>query len=137
MQHPRWTRRARTGIEFIHDNDAWGFVRVEPDHAPIYVADAESEIRYIAEVAEVVPAREAELAEPSEEDTDRAEFDPNEKVVSFEPDSLYGFEETIPFEIPTGASLHDARADRKPRRPPTTYSEGSEPIFPGYSPKRT
>ncbi|MCL9813966.1 type I restriction enzyme HsdR N-terminal domain-containing protein [Natranaeroarchaeum aerophilus] len=96
----------QSGVDFLKENNAWGFVRIgrEPDFAAMYVSGDDQEVKYIARVAEVVSAQDADLARPLEaysesgsEDA-QAGFDPNKKVVVFEENSLYEIEDPIPFE---------------------------------------
>jgi predicted type IV restriction endonuclease len=90
-----------SGIKFLRENNAWGFVRVkqDPDYAAFYVAGGPSEIRYVATVTEIVPAEEATLARDAETYTGgEAGFDPDDQVVMFEPGSLYELSDPIPYE---------------------------------------
>lgn len=90
----------KSGVKFLKDNNAWGFVRLgrRPDFVAMYVTEGISEIRYVAEVAEIVKPTEADLVKPAEEYTDQAEFGRDKRVVRFKDNSLYELENPIPFE---------------------------------------
>ena len=96
----------QSGIEFLKENNAWGFVRIgkEPEYITMYVSDGVQEVKYIAKIQDLVDPTEAELARPLEayyesgSDEAQAGFDPDKKVIVFEEDSLYELEEPIPFE---------------------------------------
>lgn len=87
-----------SGIEFLEENNAWGFVRVgqEPDYVGMYIAKPAQEVRYFAEVDSIVPATEADLASPLESYVDMAKFDRDKIVVRFKEDSLHELEDPIP-----------------------------------------
>jgi hypothetical protein len=89
-----------SGLAFLKENNAWGFVRMgqTPDYAAVYVTRTAREVRYVAEVKEIVGSEEAGLAKPLDEYTgDEAEFDTDKKVVVFKPGTLYELEDPIPF----------------------------------------
>ncbi|WP_122089454.1 type I restriction enzyme HsdR N-terminal domain-containing protein [Halalkalicoccus subterraneus] len=90
----------KSGIPFLKENNAWGFVRVgrNPEFAAMYVSEGESEIRYVARIKDLVKANEASLARPLESYVDQAKFDSDKKVVVFEPDSLHELEDPIPYQ---------------------------------------
>lgn len=90
----------KSGLQFLKDNNAWGFVRVgrRPDFVAMYVTEGESEIRYVAEVEAIVKPTEADLVKPAEEYTDQAEFGEDKRVVVFKDNSLYRLEDPIPYE---------------------------------------
>ena len=97
-----------SGIQFLEENNAWGFVSInqEPEYVAIYVSDDVQAVRYVARVKEIVPANEATLARTLESYAgDQAEFDENQKVVMFEPGSLYELTDPIPFESRVPYSL--------------------------------
>ena len=90
-----------SGIEFLKENNAWGFVRVseDPDYAAFYVAGGPKEIRYIAAVKEIVRAEDVTLASDVETYTgEEAEYEPDDQVVIFEPGTLYELEDPILYE---------------------------------------
>lgn len=88
----------KSGIEFLEENNAWGFVRIgqEPDYVGIYIAKPAQEVRYFAEVDSIVPATEADLASPLESYVDMAKFDKDKMVVRFKQGSLHELEDPIP-----------------------------------------
>jgi hypothetical protein len=91
----------KSGIQFLQENNAWGFVRVnqDPDYAAFYVAGGPKEIQYIATVKEIVPAEEAHLAREIETYTgNEAGYEPGDQVVVFEPGTLYELENPIPYK---------------------------------------
>lgn len=90
----------KSGVQFLKDNNAWGFVRLgrKPDYVAMYVTEGESEIRYVAEVEDIVKPTEADLVKPAEEYTDQAEFGRDKRVVVFKQNSLYELEDPVPFE---------------------------------------
>lgn len=90
-----------SGITFLKENNAWGFVRVnqDPDYAAFYVAGGPSEIRYIAAVKEIVQAEDAPLAHGLEAyGGQEADYEQGDQVVLFEPGTLYELEDPIPYE---------------------------------------
>lgn len=90
-----------SGIQFLEENNAWGFVRVgqDPDYAAFYVAGGPMEIQYVASIKEIVPAEDATLARNRETYIgEEAEFEPGDKVVVFEPGTLYELEDPIRYK---------------------------------------
>lgn len=92
------------GIEFLRENNAWGFVTMkkEPEFVAMYVSGSEKEVKYFARVEDVVDAEEADLARPVE---DYPQFDSRKKVVVFQSGSLHELEERIPYRERTPYSL--------------------------------
>jgi hypothetical protein len=92
------------GVEFIRENNAWGFVTIsrDPEFVAIYVSGSAKEVQYFARVKEIVGAEDAELARPRE---DYPQFDPSKSVVVFELGSLYELENPIPYHVKTPYSL--------------------------------
>jgi hypothetical protein len=90
----------RSGVPFLKENNAWGFVRVgsEFDYVAMYVTGDVREVRYVAKVKDTVPADSADLARPLEQYADGAKIAEDKVVVRFESDSLYELEDPIPFE---------------------------------------
>lgn len=93
----------KSGVQFLKENNAWGFVRVgrEPEFVAMYVSEDVQQIRYIAQVKEIVDAEEADLArdlesysEPQSAE-DQAGFDVEKQVIVFEPGSLLELEDPI------------------------------------------
>jgi hypothetical protein len=90
-----------SGVTFLKENNAWGFVRVnqDPDYAAFYVAGGPQEIRYIATVKEIARAEDVTLASDLETYTgEEADYEPNDQVVVFEPGTLYELEDPISYE---------------------------------------
>ena len=72
----------------------------------MYVSDDVQAVQYVARVKEIVPANSATLARTVESYAgEQAEFDQNQKVVIFEPGSLYELTDPIPFESRVPYSL--------------------------------
>jgi hypothetical protein len=97
-----------SGIQFLKENNAWGFVAINqsPEYVAIYVSDNVQAVQYVAKVKEIVPANQATLARTLESYRgEQAEFDENQKVVMFEPGSLYELTDPIPFESRVPYSL--------------------------------
>ena len=94
-----------SGLPFLKENNAWGFVRVgsEFDYAAMYLSGDESAVRYFATVKDVVTPEEAELERPAEEYVDRAKIEEGKMVVRFE--DLYELEDPVPFEAKYPQSL--------------------------------
>ena len=103
----------RSGLEFLRENNAWGFIRIgqNPDFVAMYLSENVKEVRYIARVREIVPATEADLARPQEtyfesgSEEAQAGFDADQQVVVFEEGSLYELEDPVPFETKYPQSL--------------------------------
>jgi hypothetical protein len=97
-----------SGVQFLKENNAWGFVGINqnPEYVAIYVSDDVQAVRYVAKIKEIMLANEATLARTLESYRgDQAEFDENQKVVVFEPGSLYELTDPIPFESRVPYSL--------------------------------
>jgi len=63
----------------------------------MYVTSPVQEVRFFAEVDDIVPAREAELSKPVESYDSIAHFDSDKKVVTFKSGSLYELKDPIPY----------------------------------------
>jgi len=90
-----------SGIRFLKENNAWGFVRVgqDPDYAAFYVARGPQEIRYFARVKKIIPADDAMLArDQTTYAGEEARYDPGDQVVVFEPESLYELQDPIQYK---------------------------------------
>ena len=89
-----------SGLKFLKENNAWGFVRIgrEFDYAAMYVSENVRQVKYFATVENVVPAHEFDLVRPIEEYTNGGRITRNKMVVRFQQDSLYELEDPIPFE---------------------------------------
>lgn len=93
-----------------------GFVTMtqEPEFVAMYVSGSENAVQFFARVEEVVDAEDAELARPVEENP---QFEAGNKVIMFQPRSLFELEDPIPYRNRTPYSLRyitlgDFRADR-------------------------
>lgn len=90
-----------SGIQFLEENNAWGFVRVgqDPDYAAFYVAGGPMQIQYVAKIEEIIPAEEATLARSVETyGGEEAAYEPGDQVVVFEPGTLYELENPISYK---------------------------------------
>lgn len=102
-----------SGVEFLRENNAWGFVKMaqDPEFVAMYVSEDVQEVKYVARFKDTVPATEADTARPKEayfesgSDDAQAGFDPDQQVVVFEPGSLYELEDPVPFETKFPMSL--------------------------------
>jgi len=92
------------GVEFLRENNAWGFVTIsqEPEFVAMYVSGSEKAVKYFARLEEIVDAKNAELARPGEE---YPQYESGKKVVVFQPRSLYEVEDPIHFRNRTPYSL--------------------------------
>lgn len=90
----------RSGLPFLKENEAWGFVRVgrEFEYVAMYVTGDVREVKYFARVADVVTPEEADLMREPLDYKDRAKIADDKMVVTFEPGSLYELEDPIPYE---------------------------------------
>lgn len=103
----------KSGLEFLRENNAWGFVRIgqNPEFVAMYLSEDVREIKYVARVSDIVPATEADLARRREayfesaSDEAQAGFDPDQQVVVFENGSLYELEDPVPYETKYPQSL--------------------------------
>lgn len=89
-----------SGVPFLQENNAWGFVRVgrEFEYVAMYVTGNVGQIKYIAQVKDVVPPEEAELARAVDEYADGAKMAEDKQVVRFEPGTLFELADPIPLE---------------------------------------
>lgn len=97
-----------SGIEFLKENNAWGFVHIDqrPEYVAMYISEDAQQVQYVARVKEIVPATEATLARTLESYVgEQAEFDESKQVVVFEPGSLYELEDPIDYESRVPYSL--------------------------------
>ncbi len=94
-----------SGLEFLRENAAWGFVRVgrEFDYIAMYVSGANREIRFFAEVDDIVEPHEADI----ERGLDNYDVGAGEKVIRFERESFYELDDPIPFESKYPQSRRD------------------------------
>lgn len=110
----------KSGVDFLLENNAWGFVRIstEPDWIAMYVSEDIQKVLYVAKFESIVPADEADLARPVEEYFEpasadaQAGYDPNKKVVKFKEDSLFELEDPIPYKNKYPMSLTFATLEK-------------------------
>jgi len=90
----------RSGLPFLVENEAWGFVRVgrEFDYVAMYVTRSDREVQYVAEVDEVVDPADAPLKREPLDYKTREGIADDKKVVLFKPGTLYELEDPIPYE---------------------------------------
>jgi predicted type IV restriction endonuclease len=109
----------RSGLEFLRENNAWGFVNIgqEPQFVAIYLSEDVQAVKYVAQVQDIVLATQADLARPREayfesgsEDA-QAGFDPDQRVITFEPGSLFELGDPVPFETRYPQSLRYTTLD--------------------------
>jgi hypothetical protein len=90
----------RSGIPFLKENEAWGFVRVGRnfDYVAMYVTGDVRQIKYFAEVDEVVTPAEAGLERNPLDYKEREKIADDKMVVKFKSGSLYELEDPIPYD---------------------------------------
>lgn len=96
----------KSGVEFLKENNAWGFVRIgqTPEFIAMYVSEGVQQVKYVAKIKEIVDPSAADLARPVEayyesgSEEAQAGFDPDKQVIVFEEDSLYELDDPIPFK---------------------------------------
>jgi hypothetical protein len=88
-----------SGIPFLKENEAWGFVRVGRnfDYVAMYVTGDVREIKYFAEVDKVVKPEDAGLERDPLDYKERAKIADDKMVVKFKSGSLYELEDPIPY----------------------------------------
>jgi hypothetical protein len=96
-----------SGLPFLKENEAWGFVRVGRDfeYVAMYVTGDVRQVKYFAEVDDVVPPEEADLMRGALDYKDRAKIADDKMVVTFKSGSLYELEDPIPYESAYPQSL--------------------------------
>lgn len=96
-----------SGLPFLKENEAWGFVRVgsDFDYVAMYVTGDVRRVKYFAKVSDVVEPDEAELMREPLDYKDRAKIAEGKKVIMFESGSLYELEDPVPFESKYPQSL--------------------------------
>jgi hypothetical protein len=89
-----------SGIPFLKENEAWGFVRVgrDFDYVAMYVTGDVRKVKYFSEVDDVVSPEEANLMRDPLDYIDRDAIADNKKVVMFKSGSLYELEDPVPYE---------------------------------------
>jgi predicted type IV restriction endonuclease len=96
-----------SGLPFLKENEAWGFVRVgsDFDYVAMYVTGDVREIKYFAKVSDIVEPDAAELMREPSDYKDGAKIAEGKKVIMFEPGSLCELENPVPFESKYPQSL--------------------------------
>jgi len=96
-----------SGLPFLKENNAWGFVRVgrEFDYVAMYVARDPREVKYFATVRDVVRPEDANLERPPLEYIDMKEVGDGKMVIRFESGSLYELEDPVPYKKRAPQSL--------------------------------
>lgn len=89
-----------SGVPFLKENEAWGFVRVgrDFDYVAMYVTGDVQEVKYFAEVNNVIKPEEADLMRDPLDYKDRAKIAEEKKVIEFTPDTLYELEDPVPYK---------------------------------------
>jgi hypothetical protein len=89
-----------SGLPFLKENEAWGFVRVgrDFDYVAMYVTGDVREVRYFAETDRIVTPEEADLKREPLDYKDRAKIAEDKMVIEFKSGSLYELEDPIPYE---------------------------------------
>lgn len=96
----------KSGVEFLKENNAWGFVRIgqSPEFIAMYISEDVQQVKYVAKIKTIDDPADVDLARPLEAYYEsgskeaQAGFDPDKQVIVFEADSLYELEDPIPFE---------------------------------------
>ncbi|THE66480.1 hypothetical protein D8Y22_02155 [Salinadaptatus halalkaliphilus] len=85
-----------SGLSFLKENAAWGFVRVgrDFDYIAMYISGDIGEVRYFAAVDDVVDPHDAGV----ERDVDQFDIEEGEKVIQFDRETFYELEDPIPYE---------------------------------------
>jgi hypothetical protein len=96
-----------SGLTFLKENEAWGFVRVgrEFEYIALYVTGDVKQVKYFATVSDVVDPDEADLMRGPLDYSDRTSIAEGKKVIEFEPGSLYELEDPIPYGSKYARSL--------------------------------
>ena len=110
-----------SGLPFLKENEAWGFVRVgrDFDYVAMYVTGDVREVKFFAEVEDVVAPEDADLMRGALEYKDRAKIAEDKKVVTFRSGSLYELDDPIPYETKYPQGLRYTKLE-KLRRADTT-----------------
>jgi hypothetical protein len=89
-----------SGLPFLKENAAWGFVRVgsDFDYVAMYVTGDIRKVKYVAKVDEILDPADADLMREPLEYKDQAKIAEGKKVINFEPGSLYELEDPVPYE---------------------------------------
>ncbi|WP_252697928.1 type I restriction enzyme HsdR N-terminal domain-containing protein [Natronosalvus vescus] len=94
-----------SGLRFLRENAAWGFVRVgkEFDYIAMYISGDVGEVQFFAETDAVVEPSVAGL----ERDLDEYDIEEGEQVITFKRDSFYELKDPVPFESKYPQSRRD------------------------------
>jgi hypothetical protein len=97
----------KSGLTFLKENNAWGFVRVgsQFDYVAMYVSQDERQVKYFAKVEDIVDPDEADLQRGPLEYVDHSNIPDDKMVVTFEAGSLYELEDPVPYESKYPQSL--------------------------------
>ena len=89
-----------SGIPFLKENEAWGFVRVgrDFDYVAMYVTGDVREVKYFAEVDEVLSPDEADLLRDPLDYKTRGAIADDKMVIMFKSGSLYELEDSVPYK---------------------------------------
>jgi hypothetical protein len=89
-----------SGLPFLKENEAWGFVRVgrKFDYVAMYVTGDVGQVKYFAEVDEVLSPENTDLVRDALDYVDRERIADDKKVITFRSGTLYELEDPIPFE---------------------------------------
>ncbi len=103
-----------SGLSFLTENNAWGFVRVGRDfeYLAMYVTGEVGKVKYFATVKQIVEPDEINLVRSPQSYEDAAKIDEGKKVVVFENSSLYELEGSIPYETKYPQSLRYTTLDK-------------------------
>ncbi len=85
-----------SGLSFLKENAAWGFVRVgrDFDYIAMYISGDIGEVRYFAAVDNVVEPNDADL----ERGIGQFDIKDGEKIIQFDRERFYELEDPIPYE---------------------------------------
>jgi hypothetical protein len=96
-----------SGLPFLKENEAWGFVRVgsDFDYVAMYVTGDVREVKYFAEVDDIVNPEDADLMREPIDYKDGAKIAEGKKVIKFKQGTLYELKDPVPFESKYPQSL--------------------------------
>lgn len=96
-----------SGLPFLKENEAWGFVRIgrDLDYVAMYVTGDIRQVKYFAEVNQVLPPEEADLMREPLDYKDREKIADSKMVVTFKSGTLYELEDPIPYKTAYPQSL--------------------------------
>jgi hypothetical protein len=96
-----------SGLPFLKENEAWGFVRIgrDLDYVAMYVTGDIRQVKYFAEVNQVLPPEKADLMREPLDYKDREKIADSKMVVTFKSGTLYELEDPIPYKTAYPQSL--------------------------------